>query len=104
MDGADDGTPCVDGVAHCAHYDCGRASVQAACGLILHAGRASMNHRQQHLMTFISEVPGLAFLASSQQNASHCQAIQQLASVPVSFLIRHRPVLASSGRICVMYR
>ena len=44
MDGADNGAPCVDGVAHGAHHDRGRASVQAAGGLILHAGRDSMNH------------------------------------------------------------
>ena len=73
VDGADDNAPCVDGVAHCAHHDRGRVSVQAACGIILHAGRTSMNHRQQHLITFISGVPGLAFLGSSRQNSSHCQ-------------------------------
>ena len=75
MDGADDGTPCVDGVPHCAHHNCSRASVQAARGLILHVGRASMNHRQQHLMTLTSEVPGLAFLASSLPDSRQCQAI-----------------------------
>ena len=73
MDGADDGAPCVDSVAHSAHHDCSRASVQAAGWLVLHTGRASMNHRQWHPITFISEVPGLAFLGSSQQNSTQCQ-------------------------------
>ena len=36
VDGADDGAPCVDGVAHGAHHDCGRPCIQPARGLVLH--------------------------------------------------------------------
>ena len=98
MDGADDGAPCVDGVPHCAHHDCSRASVQAARGLILQADRASMNHRQQHLMTFMSRGARTGFLGVILAQLLALPGNQQLASVTVSFLIRYRPVLASSGR------